>query len=53
MTLGKFLVVLYSNHCGERKNGSKGGKAMRAMSKNYMLQNREGVHSDDAVKKRV
>ena len=29
--LGKFLVVLYSNHCGERKNGSKGGKAMCAM----------------------
>ena len=33
VTLGEILAVLYRNHCGERKNESKGRKAMRAMSK--------------------
>ena len=33
VTLGEILVVCTGNHCGERKNESKGRKAMRAMSK--------------------
>ena len=33
--LGTFPILLFctGNHCGERKNASKGRKAMRAMSK--------------------
>ena len=32
VTLGEILVVLHRNHCAEKKNESKGRKAMRAMS---------------------
>ena len=31
VTLGKFLVVLYNKPLWRKENGSKGGKAMRAM----------------------
>ena len=52
VTLGELLCVLYRHHCGERKNESKGRKAMRVMSKSLHgdAANRVSHHSDDAIK---
>ena len=50
-----FLLICTVNHSGERENGSKGGKAMRAMSKSLHGDAAKlgRASRDDAVKKGV
>ena len=56
VTIGKFLVVLYSQPLWRKEKWKQRRKGDVCDVNNYhgaMLKNREGHHSDDAVKKGV